>query len=338
MREDARVPAPPYDVDAAACDVVTPSSDIDAAPRHAPAPRASVWRPGRPVDLRATLAPLRRGPGDPAQRVDADGAVWRCWRTAGGPATVRLVVDAAAGGVQAQSWGPGAEEALAAVPDLLGARDDPQGFRPAHPAVRDGWRRHPGWRVPRTGVVLDALVAAILEQKVAGVEAHRSWRELLLRFGAPAPGPVPAMRVPPDAETWRRVPSWEWHRAGVDAKRAEAIAGAVRRAVALERTTALAHHDADVALRSLPGIGPWTSAEVRQRAHGDPDAVSVGDYNLPALVGTVLAGRPVDDAGMLELLEPYAGHRYRAIRMVELSGVRVARRAPRATLRDYRRI
>lgn len=62
-------------------------------------------------------------------------------------------------------------------------------------------------------------------------------------------------------------------------------------------------------LTSLRGVGPWTAAEVRRRALGDPDAVPVGDYHLPKLVGHTLIGEPVDDAGMLELLEPFTGQR-----------------------------
>ena len=99
----------------------------------------------------------------------------------------------------------------------------------------------------------------------------------------------------------------------------------------------MAAGDADRRLRSLPGIGPWTSAEVRQRACGDADAVSVGDYNLPAAVGWALAGRVVDDASMLELLAPYAGHRYRATRLVELSGAAPPRRGPRLPAREYQK-
>ena len=86
----------------------------------------------------------------------------------------------------------------------------------------------------------------------------------------------------------------------------------------------------------MPGIGPWTSAEIRQRAAGDPDAVSVGDYHLPRAVGWTLAGRITDDAGMLELLAPYAGHRYRVTRLIELSGGHPPRRGPRMPVRDYR--
>ena len=94
--------------------------------------------------------------------------------------------------------------------------------------------------------------------------------------------------------------------------------------------------DADGGLRALPGIGAWTSAEVRQRACGDADAVSVGDYHLPGVVGWALAGQKVDDAGMLALLAPYAGHRHRAARLIELTGLGPPRRGPRNPVRDYR--
>jgi 3-methyladenine DNA glycosylase/8-oxoguanine DNA glycosylase len=174
---------------------------------------------------------------------------------------------------------------------------------------------------------------------VLGIEAHRAWRTLLYRFGDPAPGPAPrGMRVFPAPRTWARIPSWEWHRSGAEAVRARTIAGAARVAGRLEETVTLSPAEAGRRLRTLPGIGVWTAAEVLQRAHGDPDAVSVGDANLPGMVGWALAGRVVDDAGMLELLAPYAGHRYRVTRLVELSGPRPPRRGPRLPVRDYRRI
>jgi 3-methyladenine DNA glycosylase/8-oxoguanine DNA glycosylase len=144
------------------------------------------------------------------------------------------------------------------------------------------------------------------------------------------------MRVFPPARTWLRIPSWEWHRAGVEGVRARTVMSAARVAGRLEEIAAMTPAAADRRLRALPGIGPWTSAEVRQRACGDADAVSVGDYHLPAAVGWALAGRKVDDAGMLELLEPYAGHRYRVTRLVELGGLGPPRRGPRMSVRDYR--
>jgi 3-methyladenine DNA glycosylase/8-oxoguanine DNA glycosylase len=220
---------------------------------------------------------------------------------------------------------------------MLGAEDDQAGFAPVHPLLREMSGRHPGARVGRSGRVLEALIPAILEQKVVGAEARRAWRYLLHHFGQPAPGPAPdGMRVFPEAATWARIPSWEWHRAGVEPVRGAAITGAALVAARLEEITSLAASEADRRLRSLPGVGPWTSAEVRQRACGDADAVSVGDYNLPAAVGWALAGRVVDDAGMLRLLAPYAGHRYRATRLVELSGTRPPRHGPRLAMREHR--
>jgi 3-methyladenine DNA glycosylase/8-oxoguanine DNA glycosylase len=239
--------------------------------------------------------------------------------------------------IRATAWGPGAAWLLRELPGLLGADDDRAGFEPVHPVLRELAARHPGVRVGRSGRVLEALVPAVLEQKVVGVEARRAWRYLLLKFGDPAPGPAPAgMRVPPPPAIWRRIPSWEWHRAGVEGVRARTIIGAAEVAGRLEEIVTMPSGAADRRLRSLPGIGVWTSAEVRQRACGDADAVSVGDYHLPSAVGWALAGRVVDDAGMLELLAPYAGHRHRAARLVELGGIRPPRRGPRMSVRDYR--
>jgi 3-methyladenine DNA glycosylase/8-oxoguanine DNA glycosylase len=298
------------------------------------------WLAPFPLDVRLVLGVHRHGARDPAFRIDAAGAVWRTSLTPAGPGTLRVTARPAAPGatlVGARACGPGAVWLLAALPDLLGASDQPAGFRPAHQFLRDLTLRHPGFRIGSSGRVLEALVPAVLEQKVVGLEAFRAWRLLLARFGLPAPGPAPAgLRVCPPAATWAAIPSWEWHRAGVEGIRAATIAGAARVAGRLEQIAALPAAQADSRLRSLPGIGPWTSAEVRQRACGDADAVSVGDYNLPAAVGWALAGRIVDDAGMLELLAPYQGHRYRAARLIELSGVRPPRRGPRMPVRDYR--
>jgi 3-methyladenine DNA glycosylase/8-oxoguanine DNA glycosylase len=144
------------------------------------------------------------------------------------------------------------------------------------------------------------------------------------------------MRVPPSAATWRRIPSWEWHRANVDPGRARTVLAAADVAHRLEESLALSRDVRIARLRAVPGIGEWTAAEVAQRAWGDPDAVSVGDFHIPALVGWALLGRPVDDDGMLELLEPWAGHRQRVVRLIFASGFRFQRRGPRVTLQDHR--
>jgi 3-methyladenine DNA glycosylase/8-oxoguanine DNA glycosylase len=288
------------------------------------------WRPGFALDAQLTLAAHRRGSGDPAFRITRDGAVWRTSHTPDGPGTLRVTPGEV---VRAAAWGPGAQWLLDSLPALLGAEDDPAALRPVHEAVRNGVDRRPGLRIGRTGRVFEALVPAVLEQKVLGLEAFRAWRYLLRRFGEPAPGGAqvpPGMRVPPPPAVWVRIPSWEWHRSGAEAVRARTIMGAARVAARLEEDPA------ESRLRSLPGIGVWTAAEVRQRAVGDPDAVSVGDYHLPSLVGWALAGRKVDDAGMLELLEPYGGQRHRVSRLLELSASGPPRRGPRLAMRDYR--
>lgn len=294
------------------------------------------WRPPGPLDVRLTLAAHRRGRGDPTHRIGSDGAIWRASRTPAGAGTLRLAVHD--GLVQAEAWGTGGEWLLEMVPCLLGARDDAGGFQPAHPALHRAARRLPGLRIGRTGRVFEALVPAVLEQKVVGAEAWRAWRLLVRRFGEPAPGPYPDLYVPPSPQAWARIPSWEWHRAGAEPVRARTVRAAAAVAPRLEETLDMGAEEADRRLRTVPGIGVWTAAEVRQRAHGDPDAVSVGDYHIPGIVGWALLGRRVDDAGMLELLAPYAGHRHRVTRMLELAAAGPPRRGPRMPVRDYRGI
>jgi 3-methyladenine DNA glycosylase/8-oxoguanine DNA glycosylase len=208
------------------------------------------------------------------------------------------------------------------LPALLGADDDASDFVPRDPTVAAAHRRIPHLRLGRTGLVLEALIPAIIEQRVPGADAFRSWRLLVSKYGTPPPGPAPAgMRVPPSAEVWRNVPSWEFHRANVDPRRAQTVVSCARRAASLERLVSRPAAQVRSALTSLPGVGEWTAAETEQRAFGDADAVSVGDYHIPKMIGWTLLGRPVDDAEMLELLEPMRPHRHRVVRLLEASGL-----------------
>jgi 3-methyladenine DNA glycosylase/8-oxoguanine DNA glycosylase len=293
------------------------------------------WRPDGPLDLARTLAPHRRGTGDPTQRHTPDGLVWRASLTPDGPGSLCLQTVSADGTVHARAYGSGAEWLLERVPDLLGAADDRSDFAPEHPFLRRAGRLLHAVRIGRTGRLFEALVPAVLEQKVVGSEARRAWRLLVRRYGTPAPGPGPDLYVPPSPRDWQRVPSWEWHRAGVEAVRARTIIAAAGVADRLDGHDPV---ETDRRLRTIRGIGVWTSAEIRQRALGDLDAVSVGDFHLARLVGWTLAGRIVDDDGMLELLKPYAGHRYQAVRLIELAGSAPPARGPKVAPRDYRRI
>jgi 3-methyladenine DNA glycosylase/8-oxoguanine DNA glycosylase len=287
--------------------------------------------------MATTLSILRKGAADPTFRVDPDGTVWRGIRTPEGTATLRLRARPADGEVAATAWGDGADWALESVPAMLGADDDVTGFAPVHPVLADAHRHRPGWRVCRTGLVMEALVPAIIEQRVTGQEALGSFRLLVHRFGerAPGAGAERGVWVQPSAATVRLIPSWEWLRLHVDPQRSRTVVRAAQVAPALERTAGLAPDEVDRRLRSLPGVGVWTSAEVRFRAHGDADAVSFGDYHVAKDVGWALTGVQVDDDGLAELLEPYRPHRYRVQRLVELAGLRRPRHGPRMAPRRH---
>ena len=314
-------------------------SAAPAPPRPAePAGLAASYRPSTPVDLVGTLAHLAHGRYDPTARRTADGALWRTTLAASGPATCRLI-QVGPLRVDARGWGPGAAEALDGLPDLLGARDDPESFDPRTAALRDAHRRNAGLRIPRTGRVLEALIPAVLEQRVIARTATAAWRWLLDQHGAVAPGPAPVgMRVVPDGPGWLQVPSWDFHRAGVDPGRARTVRACARVADRLEETASMSAAEAARTLQLVPGVGPWTAAEVAQRALGDADAISVGDYHLAAAIGWALVGRRVDDPKMLALLEPWRPHRFRVVRLLELTGTaRAPRRGPRLAVQDHRR-
>lgn len=285
-----------------------------------------------PLDLRRILGIHQRGQGDPTLRFEPSGGAWRATRTTTGPAT--LLMRPVPEGVMALAWGPGAATALAGLAALLGLDDEPAALVPRHPAIARAARQLRGLRIGRSGAVLEALVPAILEQKVTGTEAGRTYRALIRVHGEPAPGPA-GLRLQPGPEVLAALPYHAFHPLGLERRRAELIRAVAREAPRLERLAETVGRDADSApayqaLRAFPGIGPWTAAEVGIRAFGDPDAVSVGDFHLPNLVAWALAGEPRGtDERMLELLEPYRGQRGRAVRLLELSGVRAPRHGPR---------
>ena len=278
-----------------------------------------------PLDLARTLAPLSHGPGDRTFRVRA-GRAWYATRTADGPATVALTHAGAE--LRAEAWGPGGEPALEGVAVLLGLDSAPAPIpNGPHPLIRHLVRRSPGVRIPRTNAVLESLVPAILEQKVTGHEAHRAWSGLIHVHGEPAPGPEAfGLRLGPASTTLAALPYYAYHPFGVEQRRAELIRRVAARAAWFEGIAALPFEAGYARLTAVPGIGPWTAAEVGVRALGDEDAVSVGDFHLKHLVSFALAGEPRGtDERMLELLEPYRGARARVMRLLELSGINAPR-------------
>ena len=190
-----------------------------------------------PLDLRRTLAPLGRGAGDRTIRF-GPGRAWRATRTPHGPATISLVLSGDE--LRAEAWGPGADWAIDAVPDLLALHAEPASLTSGHPTVATLARRFPGVRIPRTGVVLESLVPAILEQKVIGEEARRALFQLVRRHGEIAPGPPElGLRLLPAPAVLATLPYYSFHPFGVERRRAELIRRVAARAAWFEAITAM---------------------------------------------------------------------------------------------------
>jgi 3-methyladenine DNA glycosylase/8-oxoguanine DNA glycosylase len=287
-----------------------------------------------PYDLAGTLFPLRRGTGDPTMRIEGHEA-WRAARTAEGAATVRL--QHGDGMVAATAWGPGAGWALDRAPGLIGAEDDLSAFEPRDDVMTKLWKEHRGVRLTRALDVVRTLVAAVLEQKVVGLEARRAWRRMTTALSEAAPGES-GLLLPPDPSRVAELPYFRFHPWGVERRRAEVVRAVCARAASLETLAEVPFDEARRRLQTRPGIGPWTTAEVMRLSFGDPDAISVGDFHVPNIVTWALAGEPRGtDERMLELLEPYRGQRGRVQLLLEASHISPPAFGPRMEARSIDR-
>ena len=288
-----------------------------------------------PLDLSLTLGVLREGAGDPCMRLSSLDAV-RATRTPDGPATLELHVSGAE--LEAQAWGPGAGWALDHAGELVGLHDDGGDLRRGHSLVRHLQRRLAGLRLGRTRAVFEALVPVIIGQRVTGREARVTHRALVRRYGEPAPGPHDLM-LPPAAETIAGLGYYDLHPLGIERKRAATLRRAAVEAPRLERIVTGEPSLARRRLEAVQGVGVWTSGHVARVALGDPDAVILGDWNLPHTVAYALAReeRATDDR-MLELLAPYPGQRGRVQRLIATACGPAPRRGPRRPFRNLARI
>ena len=314
--------------------LVTDRSRGSGGSRDSRGSRSRVLPLSRPLDLRGTL--VAKGLRGPSLKAGPDG-LWRATRTGSGPATVRLRIENRT--LVAEAWGEGAGIALEQVPQWVGEKDDPAALVPAHPALARAVRQGRGVRMPAVGGLVEVLIPTILAQKVTGIEAARSYRELTARYGEAAPGPGRVgLRLPPDPDRLADLAYYDFHPVGVERRRAETILRVCRDA---RRITSIAEGDlAGVYeyLHRIRGIGPWTSASALRVVRGDPDAVPVGDFHLPNIITWALAGEPRGtDERMLELLAPYEGQRGRVARLLERYSGRAPAYGPRLAPRDIRR-
>jgi 3-methyladenine DNA glycosylase/8-oxoguanine DNA glycosylase len=284
-----------------------------------------------PLDLRASIATLgRRYPGQP--KAGADEAWW-IGSTPEGLATVHLRHHG--GEIAAEAWGAGADWALDRLPRLVGLDDGAEDFDPPRGLVRELNRRARGLRLGSTGRVVDVLIPVILGQRVTIQAANESYRRMVWKWGRPAPGPIEAM-TPPDPAALAALHYHELHPLGVERQRAVVVIEAARRASRLEEVVGMEKDAAYRRLQAVRGIGIWTAAQAMGVAWGDPDAVPVGDFHIPHMVSWALAGEPRgDDARMLELLAPYAGHRRRVLVLLKSAGVTAPRYGPKTAVRSF---
>ena len=305
-----------------------PGDTVTATPSRAP-DRSTVYRPRHDLNLKVTLMWVKT-----SQR--RRGVGWWATETPEGSASVAF--RAVGGEVLADAWGPGAEWAINRVPALLGGDDDPSGFRPLDPVVRELTSRLGVPRLGATGRWFEAMATAAVYQRVVSADARTAVARLGRLYGAEVPGggPLPLF---PGPETVLRVPDHGFHRAGVDRGRTRVIRVAAKHAHRLEELHDRPPAEARQWLQRLPGMGPWTAARTTGAAAGDPDAVPVGDLHVPRLVTYALSGAADgDDDSMLELLEPYAGHRGRVVRLVKAAGIGPPRHHPAPTRFDISRI
>jgi 3-methyladenine DNA glycosylase/8-oxoguanine DNA glycosylase len=278
-----------------------------------------------PVDLRRSMVMHRLGMGDPTAVLE-DGRFEKAWRAAEGVVRVVLHDAGAPGEVTVEAAGPGAEEVLAAWLPHLPPADGHDTFETDHPVVRRLHRASRGLRILRVPWLFDVACSSILQQRVTLGEARQSWARIARVHGERAD----AGHAFPPAARLEEVPGWELERLGVDPKRGRAL-----RVLAREEARrpflalGLEHGALRERLARLDGIGPWTTEMVLGFGAGDPDAVLVGDLHAPSEISWALAGEPRgDDARMLELLEPFRGHRFRVTRLVLGAGRALERRPP----------
>ena len=295
------------------------------------------------IDLVNTLQMIGIYGSDPTFR-KGRGHFAKAVLTPEGPGALRLTWSGD-GDVLAEAWGPGATWLLGRAPDWVGLNDDLHGFDPTlNTRIAELWRRHPGLRLPASGVIWQEIALVLLGQRVTTQEAAKSWNRMCRRWGEPAPGPCELI-LPPRPDVIASLHYTDLHELNVERRRADAILLAARRADRLEEAATMPIGDAITRLSALPGLGIWTATATTLASHGHPDTVLLRDYGMPTLVNYAFTGDATHldpdrggDEIMCSHLEPWRGHRQRIIRLLFAAGVTAPRRGARRRNPDIRRL
>jgi DNA-3-methyladenine glycosylase II len=201
---------------------------------------------------------------------------------------------------------------------VLGAGVAPPSF--ADGVVADVRRRFPGLRAWANGSLFDGLVSAIVGQSISVAAAAVTEARLAALFhdGVELAGrrfwplPRPGQLATADPALVRR--------SGVTWRRAEALVGAGRAAVAgdlpSDETARRDPEGARAALRRLALVGPWTAESALLWGLGEADAFPSGDAALLRAARLAYDRPELDHAGLNEVAGAWSPHRGWAARLL----------------------
>ena len=283
-------------------------------------------------DLRRTMWLSGLGYGDPARRYDGQ-QVLLGFHTPDGAVSVSANVHERE--LPVQCWGGGAEWITPKLQDLFGLHDDPTVFKPEG-KLGKLLREVPGIHLPRLPLQFERLVQIVLQQLVSWADACRGWKMLVERFGVEAPGPND-LRMGPSPKVLQKLGYSDLVACGIMPKQARLILQLAKESKRIERLATSDRERFVAYLNSIRGVGEWTIQYLLGTGLGDPDAVMVGDYGLPNTVSWFFAEKPrSNDEEMLELLEPYRGHRFRVINALMQAGIRAPKFGPKMRTNRWR--
>lgn len=263
-------------------------------------------------DIPRTMALQQLGKYDPTARYEGSAFI-KVHEDEHGR-VVRHTIDWTEARVEIAVAGEGAAAVIEGWRDAFPLDDGIDDFVAEHPVLERLVAAFPALRLVRVPWRFDVAVGAVLQQRVAFVDAARAFRRIALEWGV-----HDALGVAlPGPRRFAAISTAQLQSIGIDAQRArtlhllareEVLTGFLRKAVDRVRVRRR--------LTSIPGIGPWTTDMILGFGFGERNALPLGDVHLPSLVASTLGGQSHGtDAMMIELLRPYEGHRFRVARLL----------------------